>query len=326
MSRLLLFNPEHDYALANGTNNYTPPASVVKLGAAFQLMPMIWANNEDYVLLADNKILGVKDDRIYPEYSSIKDKISKIEPWGWDEATRHRLRNIGVQENLLPSDEEISVLRRLSHRRISILCNEYLGSPLLPREFFTVEETMEFVKENCKCYLKMPWSSGGRGVLATKELTPVQIKEWITGCIRRQKSVIAEKAVEKTIDFASLWTISNGDAVFEGFATFLSDGRGKYDGNLYGPQKAIHTMILGKAPSLSNELIERQKEFLTSHIAPHYNGKLGIDMMADTTGMVYPCVEINVRRTMGHVAMEYQMLNESQRERFKSVPLQLIPI
>ncbi len=46
---------------------------------------------------------------------------------------------------------------------------------------------------------------------------------------------------------------------------------------------------------------------LDAVIAPHYTGPLGVDMMVARTGggerFVMPCVEVNLRYTMGFVAM-----------------------
>lgn len=54
-------------------------------------------------------------------------------------------------------------------------------------------------------------------------------------------------------------------------------------------------------------LAHRIASILTPMIAPHYTGWLGVDMMlhTDSTGgtAVWPCVEINLRLTMGVLAL-----------------------
>lgn len=140
--------------------------------------------------------------------------------------------------------------------------------------------------------------------MATAELNERQTAEWIHGAIRRQGSVMGEMGVERVFDFASLWTIADGTASFDGWSVSVCDGRGKYDGNISDSQENLLKKIREAAPYFSTDVAERQKRFIEKAIAPLYEGKMGIDMMADTQGRIYPCVEINLRRTMGHVAMD----------------------
>lgn len=312
MRKLFVFNPEHEYALAHGGRFYMAPRSIQKLADDLKLLPLIWADKEDYILLPDNKIiLANKGEKKYVDLSETR--IEKIEPWGWNEALLQRLCRLGVDVSLLPSSEYIMEMRRLSHRRISITCNEFLKSGFQVQEFTDVEKAMAFSTTHQDCYFKLPWSGGGRGVLATKELNMSQIREWVTGAVKKQGSVLAEAYIDRKIDFASLWNINDNETCFEGFSLSLSDGRGKYNGNLSAPQNLLIDKIKSLVPSLSLDLIERQKDFISKFIAPYYNGKLGIDMAADKKGNIYPCVEINLRRTMGHVAMDYANLSSYEK-------------
>ena len=312
MARLLVFNPDHDYALAHGGAYYCPPAPVVKLARELYRLPACWGEEGDYVLRPDGMAESIgcgAPERV----EALRGRIESVEPWGWNAALKHRLVELGCDLSLLPDDEELEKLRRLSHRRISISCNEALGSPLVPKECFSEEEAMDFRKENPGCYFKMPWSSGGRGVIATEEVTEEKTREWVRGSIRRQGSVMAERRIDRKLDFATLWNIDpEGTVMMEGLSVFRSDGRGKYGGNLREPQARLQAMIREAAPTYSEAVAERQKRFIEEHIAPHYRGKLGIDMAVDSAGTIYPCVELNLRRTMGHVALEEMRAVESE--------------
>lgn len=323
MARLLLFNPEHDYALAHGEENYMPPASVRSLASRLILLPLIWSKPEDYILIGKNEVYAVAEGQLLP-LADVSKEITHVEPWGWDLYVRRKLIEAGVDESLLPGRDYIDDVRRLSHRRISIIFNSKLQSPFVPVEFSDMENALYFYRNSPDCYFKLPWSSGGRGVVATGELKEKQVKEWISGGIRRQGSVLGEKGIKRAVDFASLWNIDDsGKTHFEGFSISLSDGRGKYDGNVFGPQEELEKMLNEKATGFSKHLIDVQKQILSEEVAPFYSGKLGIDMMADSEGTVYPCVEVNLRRTMGHVAMDYMKMPDSKREILKDVPLPL---
>lgn len=322
MPRLLVFNPEHDYALAHGGAHYMAPLSVRSLSTRLQLLPLLWSEEKDYILLDSNRIVSAADIAA-GSVNEAASEIETVEPWGWDAALIERLRTIGVTLSVLPTREYIDRVRQLSHRRISIEANRKMNSPSLPQEFFSVEEALQFSRDNPGCYFKLPWSSGGRGVVATKELNERQIAEWVSGAIRRQGSVIGEKEVDRTLDFSSLWTVGPNNVEFRGFSISLSDGRGKYGGNLAGCQERILSEIHKYAPSFSTSLIDQQRSFIEDDIMSHYAGPLGIDMMCSRDGEVFPCVEINLRRTMGHAAISFAALPPEKRlELKKLIPME----
>lgn len=307
MAILHVFNPEHDFALAHGKPWYSAPLSVKTLAKTLEALPCIWADNEDLILTADSRIMRASSPLASPEYiEELPANLKECDPWGWDSQVKKRLADAGAREETLPTDKEIEEVRRLSHRRTSILCNRRLDSPIVPREFYDLEEAIKFWQSSPGCYFKLPWSSGGRGVVDTSELTESQIRQWLTGALRRQGSVTGEERFDKTLHFASLWTIKDGKAEFDGYSMSLSDGRGKYSGNLFGQRGEMERIILDHTRKANlRDITDRQKEFLESEIAENYTGKAGIDMMAGSDGSVFPCVEVNLRRTMGHVALDY---------------------
>lgn len=321
MKRLLLFNPDHDYALANGGPYYIPPASIRRLAKSLELIPLLWASDEDMILTSDDRVISSRDLKEFENRSTALSEVESVDPWGWDEALRYRLNNLGLKDSILPDHLFMENVRRLSHRRISIKLNEFMGYCPPPREICRIEDALSFAKEFKGCYLKLPWSSGGRGVLATRELSMVQIEEWVKGALRKQKSIMAEEFVDRQLDFASLWETKGNEVIFEGFSISLSDGRGKYKGNLYGPQEKIARYIEARTFGFTPELTTLQKKFIEDNILPYYEGKIGIDMMADRNGRIYPGVEINLRRTMGHVACNLTVADKNKINFLKNLPL-----
>jgi hypothetical protein len=54
---------------------------------------------------------------------------------------------------------------------------------------------------------------------------------------------------------------------------------------------------------VSDGLLDNVKQNIVSRIRPDgYVGPFGVDMMVTKEGL-HPCVEVNLRRTMGHVAL-----------------------
>ncbi|MDE7401971.1 MAG: hypothetical protein K2M87_01005 [Muribaculaceae bacterium] len=328
---LWIFNPDTDYALASNRRYYTPPASVITLrrNLALTFLP-IAKRGQDAILLLDNishpeiellsnyreaicngiEIVTIEQLRNNPEkWCSFIPK-----PWGWNKSLLYLLKeSVGTMPDL-PTEFDIDNVRRLSHRRTSIEMLNFL-QPITKDEITIPFETSDISRivtefnKNHNLYLKAPWSSSGRGILFGGDLELKHVEPWARGIIRKQGSLIIEKAYIRNLDFASEWYIENGEVEFIGYSVFNVSNRGKYHGNLLLNQKEIIKLIETKC-YWDPYIIKHQKNAIKSIIAPSYSGPLGIDMLATASGAINPCVEINLRYTMGHIAI-YQELNNN---------------
>ncbi len=330
---LHIFNPETEYALASGSASYTPPKKVVEISQRMALLPALYAFPGDYILIRDRisgfvsksrileKICKTKDLNLcfsdnLKEFSNIKNL--KILPWGWNYDLKRWLIDRGMDENKLPSDSFIENLRHLAHRRTTIkfhglAVTSNISNEFIPIEITTVKEALEFRNKIGEVYFKAPWSSSGRGILYSKELTDIQIEQWIRGIIRDQGSVLAEKAHNRILDFGSEWIYDKGQAIFQGFSAFKVSPRGKYKFNQLGSYEHFVDKFMPdflKAFSLKYDkgqlidIVFLQKKILEFIIGEKYDGPVGIDMFITDKGTINPCVEINFRNTMGKVALD----------------------
>ena len=81
---------------------------------------------------------------------------------------------------------------------------------------------------------------------------------------------------------------------------------GGYMGNALAPQAALERVLARQFDGL-DILKQICTEVLSQHIAARYEGPLGVDMMLVKTAqgiMLHPCIEVNLRRTMGSVALD----------------------
>lgn len=325
MASLFIFNPEHELALASNRSIYTPPKRVIELRKQLSLLPALYAGNSDFILLppevseveaqnpfllneehfkaVEEKNLKLVKDSGLPE---IMEEIEKVEPWGWNKALVHRLTEAGLPQEKLPDDITLYHIRRLSHRTTSIHFKEIVEeclkqkANLQAREIFSLEELEDFLSFHPLAYLKAPWSSSGRGIVVTDHISAKGLKEWAHGTIKHQGSLIAEPKWERKLDFATEWFIENHNSVFMGFSVFETSSRGKYHGNISGNQEELFH-IISEASNFDMKIVEAQKLAIEKLISPWYNGPLGIDMLSDYNGEINPCVEINLRMTMGHL-------------------------
>lgn len=322
MARLHIFNPDTDYALASDSPYYTAPAHVVSLRRRDALIPALYASPGDKILLMDDPVNRLEEMRFYDitvkkgitvlSQSQIMDNPAQTEddiasPWGWNRQIRHWLiETTGGDLSGIPSEAFISTLRELSHRRTTIAFLREIGPDLdpeieIPEEIFNHECGLSSFRTRRKLYFKAPWSSSGRGILLTDDLEERHVEPWLRGIIRRQGSVMMEKAYERRLDFATEWDCRDGSANFLGYSVFNVSRRGKYQSNQTGTQEDLTNLIRKSAPGWNSRIIESQKGAIEKIIAPFYEGPAGIDMLVTEKGAIHPCVEINLRHTMGMV-------------------------
>ena len=319
---LHIFNPDTDYALAADRRYYTPPAQVVAVRRQLALLPATYAGKGDYILLLDKpdrpieslpyyaevlqkqiEIIGVETLKNKPqEFSDVS-----LRPWGWNRSIRQFLLDAIGKHRSIPSELQVNHLRELSHRRTTIAFHNELSDIVdneiqPPVELCSVEEAMAAYNSSRNLFFKAPWSSSGRGILLTDDLEPRHVEPWLQGIISRQGSVMMEKAYPKVLDFATEWLIENGSARFLGYSVFKASRRGKYHSNINRPQEQLRDLILKTTDNnWSNMWLERLQAAIERIIGDKYVGPIGIDMLVTESGNINPCVEVNLRHTMGMV-------------------------
>jgi len=107
---LHLFNPWHDEALAANVQYYSPSLAGRKLACALSELPRIWGKEGDECLKIPES--GRVKDLVPPDWS----KIQHIAPWGWDNHVVEIFQRLGAPESLLPTEEQLRMMRHLSSR------------------------------------------------------------------------------------------------------------------------------------------------------------------------------------------------------------------
>lgn len=323
MAALLIFNPEHDFALAVGNGPYTPPASVVKIKNNLALLSALWAEGSDFILIPDEtpdslipslehydifvrkKLKTVR----FPELADSDPHIDRIIPWGWNHNLRRTLLENGISSSKLPSPADLDNIRRLSHRNFTLIFRSetyrQIGkTELLPaEEIFSLDQLEKFLSRHPISFLKAPWSSSGRGIVVSDHISRKGLMEWASGILRRQGSILCEPRWNRSLDFATEWIIIDSVPKFSGYSVFKTSDRGKYHGNVSAPQTELEDLIGSYVTEPLQKTIEAQRVALKKLVAPFYSGPLGIDMLADASGNINPCIEINLRMTMGHIQL-----------------------
>lgn len=326
---LHIFNPEHDIALASGSKHFTAPHAGRQLREDLCWLPGVWAEDGDAVLVSshdpehyDRKLsraMGKKNIRWVTERDLSSIIINKVEPWGWDAALCHWMKRKGVGEDLLPTDEQLEQIRQLSSRRTAAIVlqkilqqaknnaiiKEYCQGTM--QECRTLVEVEAFMAQHKDCVVKSPWSSSGRGVRFFNDEPDASLYGWIKRTIQQQGFVMLERKERKIQDFAmEFFADGNGNAYYQGLSIFSTTGSA-YEGNLILEEEE---KLLRLSSWLPKDLLYCVKNILEQELGTIckdvYSGPLGVDMMVIANNGTYglhPCVEVNVRQTMGMVAL-----------------------
>ena len=327
---LHIFNPEHDIALAANLSNFTAPHAGRQLRNDLGFLPVLWAADGDQILVEHEESavksyrrvchrlaqLGIKNTFgekkiITGEKNNTTGGIN-IQPWGWDKAIRRELERKGFSVSELPTESQIDCIRQLSHRRTSARLLPLLRMEGTVGEAFectTVDAVADLLQRYGRLVLKAPWSSSGRGVrFLTMDNGQLTVDNWMRHVIAAQGSIMAEPYYDKVKDFGmEFMAEADGTVRYLGLSLFHTVN-GAYVGNILATETVKQQMISRYIPV---ELIDKTKQSIRDHLRlDGYVGPFGIDMMIvnncqsfKVQCLLHPCVEINLRRTMGHVAL-----------------------
>ena len=325
---LHIYNPEHDIALAKNDAFFTAPKAAMRTRQLFCHVPAFWANDGDWILVDDisqakKNLEGISRTLPVVEFVTLDclAKLStaslpeKIEPWGWDKKiVATLLRCNPLLKSLLPTDEQLDDIRRMSSRQFAaemilpelIKADERLTGEMIAMSG-NADEIVEKINSLRPVVVKSPWSCSGRGVrFIVAELTASE-KGWIANTLKEQGVIMAEPMYDKMKDFAMEFLATKQGVKYLGLNIFETS-RGQYLQNSAMTEQEKKAEL---SEFIDCELIDKVKDKLveiTSRLfLDRYEGPFGVDMMivktADNITKIHPCVELNLRRTMGHIGL-----------------------
>lgn len=286
---MVLFNPEHDLCVANGDPNFVSPASATKFREQCK-----WI--EKYMVPIPGE---------------------SITPWGWNYSLRASLLKDGVQQNLLPSDEQLDFITKHSRREFAIELHNYMIKKLSSDSFLKnhisivlpnyriiakdLNQVVEFARQKGEVVLKAPLSGSGKGLRYVNGDMLQSDLGWVKRVLQKQGAVIVEQKMEILKEFAMLFLCSKEGVDFKGFSLF-SAVNGAYKANILASDEYIRS-VLGEYISVSviEDVKELIREFFCDRLFGKYVGYIGVDQMFCEDGYVMAS-EINLRMTMGHIA------------------------
>ncbi len=334
---LHIFNPDHDLVLAAGESHFTPPKAARQLYADLGFLPALWAEADDIVLVADAEaarerlrhIKGGDKGALMVEKDMLKQMLTKgemqtkkmdIGPWGWDKNVRNLLVSIGFDKETLPTDEWLASVREISSRQwvannllptlVSHLSDAY-PDRFVGQSFVvtSMNQLHALLNEHPQAVVKAPWSSSGRGIRYISGSPDPSTSGWCANMMAQQGCITLEPYYDKVRDFGMEFVAkADGSVEYVGLSLFKTSKR-MYTGSLLATEKTKQELL---SPYLAPQMLANVSQVITTMLqnllSGRYVGPFGVDMMvvkANERGdlKLHPCVELNLRRTMGHVAL-----------------------
>lgn len=319
-----IYNPSHDEALAINKAQYCPSSAARQTGEMFWDVAKWWMSPDDFILHlpTDGSLRGVA----VPDWTMVQ----RIEPWGWDRHIVGVLRRLGAPDGLLPTEAQLDTIRHLSSRQTAVRVLEALRLRLPLSETIPASAVLQAESRWCtlesevtdaveafggEAMLKQPWSCSGRGVWRTTaaDLSGEHSSSIlrVRKTLREQGAVEVEPLYECVADFAMEFCAeADGSVRYEGLSVFATHAGGGYAGNVIAPQPELQRRLEEKAGGALplQALAEVLCSVLGEVLAGQYAGPLGVDMMHTPEG-IHPCIEVNLRNTMGRVAIFQQQFS-----------------
>lgn len=335
MPKLLVFNPGHEEALACPyPQNYTPSKTVRKMMSDLASLMRILAEENDYIYYPnregnDAEIRYAKDDSVihpedYPRLPHLE-----LSLWAWEPHLGWAIV-AWARENRLSLDFPLvgKAYHTMSHRSSATTLLRSLSEvipELVPRDIIPIwcgikSDDIHFTTQVIhkqgynSLMLKRPFTSSGRGVMELRLPLSNEDLTLIEKYIRQHESVSIERKLRKQKDYALLLHIGQDRANVVGYSKFVTEtSRGvSYAGNILMSEEAIREELVQAigGTELWQKLEGFLREYLWENLGGAYQGYVGIDMMTylDKEGKLclHPCIEINVRCTMGVLASRLQ--------------------
>lgn len=281
------FNPGYELSAKRGQTHYTPSKPVRQLRHDLATLPIYYAAEGEGVLVPEDLPMELRTERMVNRAES----DDRIMPWG----AAPEVPGIGY---------DLEVMRRLASRERSLELWEKLYEPSLfgpmmpPRR---VSRESELPKEG-RWVAKLDFSSSGRGVFfprSTEELREI---------LQKHKEFYLEPWLDRVADRGYEFVRHpDGGIEYVGVHLFTTS-QGRYGASLVAPREVVREQLFRQPTTPTHEeYVSHLLERLPDYDFHGYAGPFGIDTVVWRDGdhlRLAPSVEINLRRTMGHIALE----------------------
>ena len=329
--KLFHFNPTCEMAVVNGQTSYMPPAHLKQFEHDLATLPCFFGGKNDFVLVPEtvdsyftDYLCGLNFEN--PSFItsvndfSVSDKLDELSPWGWSPAIHKKLQpflpfcNEEWLEHPMTqwkTEHALLLSRETNYRFAKLLMEqnireyELLEIPALPLKVKTLEEIESLINiMPPPALLKSPWSASGRGLFKIRDANEhAETNAWVKSKLKQQGFFFAEPFLQKIQDVSFHFYATKNCIKFLGTTFFNTDTKGQFIScNIRHPENSNLKL------DFISEACKQASEFLKSglgklEINKDYQGAIGIDALFFQTNdngvKLHPCIEVNLRHTMG---------------------------
>lgn len=321
------FNPNAELQVAAGRRGvkFFPKKMSASMEEDCEMVMLAWCRQDDITLmrkppsnehLAYLKRAGFRLPEIVAMGALNERKLGGMRPWAWSPDAAELLR--GNASQVSPSVawqwREAMPAEWLS-KEIGVRLLERLGVVERGDICRTVEAAMTVIismLESGRVLVKGAFGCAGRDHLRVDAGEETQAGEWVTRVLADHGCVVVERWRERVADFSVLYEMDDDKVDLVGMTVMENDERGRFLGSRVAPKwgslldPEVAAFLYREAQVM--DWYQEKIPTVLSEILPGYVGPLGVDAMVfrevDGTLGWSPVVELNVRMTMGRVALE----------------------
>ncbi|BCU75867.1 DUF455 family protein [Luteolibacter sp. LG18] len=334
------FNPDaesHVMAAVTGTR-YDPNKHAVALDEDLEILALVWCRKDDIAVLrrppsaahlASLQAAGLE----IPEIVSRADlatlaerKLGGLRPWAWSPDASTLFKELA--DNIAPGMPQpwrealppICFSKELGVRLEDALAIPVEDRGALVADVGSAEAAIRAIRAihagGRSALAKAAYSCAGRGHF---RIDPGKLDDaagaWLRQALDKHRAIVIEPWLQRVLDFSALYEIEPGGGIrLIGMTVMENDAAGRFTGtrvawkwgSMLDPETAAYFFGAGQGM----EWVEHRIPAALPELLPGYTGPVGIDAMihrcADGSLALKPVVEVNVRMTMGRVALELQ--------------------
>ena len=262
-------------------------------------------------------------------------KLGGLRPWAWSPDAMETLRPFaaGIAPGMdhpwrddIPTD--------WFSKAIGLRLDQHLGpdpeSGSILHDAAAIEAAIEALLDRAadgQALLKAPFACSGRGHLrVNRDSLPDKTRGWIRNTLAGHGAVVVEPWLDRVLDFSALYdALPDGRVSLLGFTVMENDPAGRFLGIRVGPKwgnllpAPVADFLFREARVL--ELYGTTMPAALAALLPGYRGPLCVDAMVhrrpDGSQALRKVVELNVRCTMGRLALEWMKRSGNQPSRLR---------
>lgn len=317
---LIVCNIGHEVALEAGDPlHYTPPRLIRQMRSALWSLPLwavpAWLDGASrWVHPFSESLSPYLTDRELSHIAKGDVGDSELMLWGHERSLAHSItKQYGLRGGEACSELPQELMPCWTRAASARFFEKYSSVPWRSRVAMItqVEELAKLLTQG-PCLVKLPYSSSGRGLWRINQLDS-QLEGTLRKLLQRHGTLLVEPLLDKLQDYGAEYYIDEaGEVQFVGLCAFETDGQGRYLESLcQAPEETLQQLTESLSdPDELTQTLAQHRAYLSREVAPYYHGGVGIDLLTyrpdevSSRTALHPWVEINLRYTMGHYALD----------------------